>query len=172
MESTPGGEMTKNNQKSFINSLQDSRQKLEELLGKVNKVDEIYPGWTIKDLLAHIAGWDEVVLNALIAHASGEMPVVTAKNGLNQFNLESVQKRKEFSYEKVIAEFEGLRQKVLETILTMPGNKLSEPFISPWGQKLTISDLVDIFSEHELEHAEDIHRWLEKPNRPISKEGK
>jgi hypothetical protein len=165
-----GGEMTNSDQEVFVKRLSESRNELEELIGKVNFHKEIYPGWTIKDLLAHIAGWDEVVLKTLKAHAAGEVPTITVKNGIDAFNLESVKARKDLPYDVVFEEFNSSRKMILETILEMPNEKIKESLISPWGQKQTVSDLVDIFSEHELEHAEDVHKWLENPDKTVINE--
>ncbi len=151
--------------------LQGSRDRLEILLPKITPGKEIYPGWDIKDLLAHIAGWDKAILTTLQAHIADKDQVITVREGINKFNSQSVAERKGFEYSKILEEFRELRSLILEIITGMPGGKISQSFISPWGQKVTVKDLVKIFSEHENEHAEDVHQWLESPDQPIQKTG-
>ena len=40
----------------LFHRLDKARSKIEELLPKIDPHKEIYPGWTIKDLLAHMTG--------------------------------------------------------------------------------------------------------------------
>jgi hypothetical protein len=151
--------------------LQGSRNRLETLIPKFDPGKEIYPGWDIKDILAHIAGWDQTILTTLQAHVADKDQVITVKEGITKFNSQSVAARKNFAYDKILEEFREIRKRILETISSMPDGKLVEPFISQWGQKVTVKDLVKIFSEHEDEHAEDMHQWLKNPGLPINKTG-
>jgi uncharacterized damage-inducible protein DinB len=51
----------------LIERLKNARQPLEDLLHQAPPDKEIYAGWTLKDLLAHISGWDHVTIEALQA---------------------------------------------------------------------------------------------------------
>jgi hypothetical protein len=49
----------------LIQGLEKARTKL---LGVVDQFDpslEVYPHWTIKELLAHLAGWDDAIIDTL-----------------------------------------------------------------------------------------------------------
>ena len=60
----------------LIERLQHARKPLEDLLPKAPPEKEIYANWTVKELLAHLTGWDDVTIEALQAHGRGE-PVST-----------------------------------------------------------------------------------------------
>jgi hypothetical protein len=151
--------------------LHESRVRLETYLPKIAPGKEIYPGWDIKDILAHIAGWDEAILKTLQAHVTDKKQVITVKEGINNYNRQSVAARKGFEYKKILEEFHELRRLILDIIAGMTDAKLAQPFTSPWGQEVTVKDLVNIFSEHEDEHAEDLHQWLKHPGQPLQKKG-
>ena len=159
------------NAQNVIDRLLKARNDLENLLPKVKPGSEIYPGWTIEDILAHIAGWDEQILLALHRHAADRDQVITVKEGINKFNKQSIAVRKEENHSSILQEFHENRKKIITSLMDMPEKKLVEPFISPWGEKLTIQEIGSIFSEHEEEHARDILAWLENPDHPIEKEG-
>lgn len=36
---------------------------------------EIYPGWTLKEVLAHITGWDDAAIASLHAHLADDVPL-------------------------------------------------------------------------------------------------
>jgi hypothetical protein len=54
----------------------------------------------------------------------------------------------------------------------LPEEKFFEPIALPWGKETTVKKLVDIFSRHEKEHAQDIIEWLKQPEKPLGKAGK
>jgi len=163
--------MTTADRNFLLQRLDETRAKIEELLPKVDPKKEIYPGWTIKDLLAHITGWDDATIDSLRAHVAGRVPAIPADRGINEYNARTVSTRQDLDYEHILGEWRLTRQ-VLRTIIEqMPDDKFSNPLIVPWGEKGTVTFLVDIFREHEEEHVHDILEWLKNPERPIGKRG-
>ena len=43
-------------------ALEQSRSVMMDLLDKVDKNRTIYPTWTIREIIAHIAGWDDTAI--------------------------------------------------------------------------------------------------------------
>jgi hypothetical protein len=151
--------------------LDETRQEIEVLLSKIDPGKPIYPGWTIKDVLAHMTGWDDVTIASLRAHIGGRLPSQEAIRSLNDYNTRTVASRQDLDYELVLKEWRLTRQ-VLRTIIEqMPEDKFIEPLHVPWGGKTTVTELVDMFRGHEQEHARDIRTWMANPNKPLGKEG-
>ena len=48
---------------------------------------------------------------------------------------------------------------------------LALPVTVPWGGKPIVTNLVEIFHDHEKEHIQDILSWQENPDKPLSKGG-
>jgi hypothetical protein len=163
--------MTGPDRTALIKQLDETRTKFEELLPRVDPGKEIYPGWTIKDILAHVSGWDDATIDSLRSHVAGRSPETPAKIGIDQYNLLSIQTRADADYEHVFNEWK-LNRHILHTILEqMPEGKFNEPLIVPWGPLKTVGYLVDLFREHEEEHVQDIIEWLAHPERPLAKGG-
>lgn len=156
---------------SLIDRLDKSRQKLVELLPGIDPVPEIYPSWTIKQMLAHITGWDDVWLDALQAHIQGYPLAIPTIHSLDQYNEMTVASREGLNYDQTLEEFHQTRQALRELIRQIPEDKILEPITVPWGGKETLDSLVEIFSTHEIEHAHDIKAWLKQPARPPGKVG-
>jgi hypothetical protein len=155
----------------LIHRLDEARLKIEELLPKIDAVKEIYPGWTIKQMLAHITGWDEVTIDSLRAHIAGRVPSVPANRGINEFNARTVASKREQDYFHILDDWRLTRKKLRTLLEEMPEERFAEPITAPWGEKGTVAHLVDIFREHEEKHVRDINEWLKRTEKPLGKAG-
>jgi hypothetical protein len=163
--------MTKADQQYLLARLDETRLRLEQLLPRIPHDKEIYPGWTIKDLLAHISGWDEASIDSLRAHVSGRLPGTPADRGIDEYNVRTVASRTDLDYEHVLKEWILTRQVLRSIVEQMSEDKFIQPLIVPWGGKGTVPSLVETFRDHEDEHARDISAWLQHPDKPLEKEG-
>ena len=155
----------------LLHRLAEIRQKIEELLPKIDPAKEIYPGWRIKQMLAHITGWDDAAIDSLRAHIAGRAPAIPAIRGIDEYNIRMVAFRHGLDYSHILDEWR-LTRKVLHTIIEeMPEDKFKEHLVFPWGEKGTVTYLVDIFRDHEEKHARDINEWLKRPDTPLGKAG-
>ena len=168
---TSGETMTLPDREFLLERLDQTRSKIEDLLPRVDSTKEIYPGWTIKDMLAHITGWDDATIDSLRAHTAGRHPLTPADQGIDEYNSRTVTSRIQLDYKHILDEWRLTRQ-VLRTIIEkMPDDKFVEPLIVPWGPKATVTFLVETFRDHEEEHAHDIREWLNHPDEPLTKKG-
>jgi hypothetical protein len=136
--------------------LDAAREEMRAVLEGMDIHMEIYPGWTIKHVLAHIAGWDDAVIASLHAHAGGQEPAAPAARGIDFYNAQSVATREALSYEHVVKEWGLARQQFKAALDALSPEKLAEPLLFPWGATGTVAQLVQIFAEHELDHAAEI----------------
>jgi hypothetical protein len=144
----------------LIRDLDEARETMRAVVAKVDPKLEIYPGWTMKHVLAHLAGWDDATLASLRAHMGGEEPGTPAVRGIDHYNAESVATREPLSYEQVIREWELAREQVKGLLRQMPEDKFDEPLLSAWGARTTVARLSAVFVRHEIEHAEEIEGLL------------
>jgi hypothetical protein len=54
----------------------------------------------------------------------------------------------------------------------LPGEEFFELITVSWGGKTSVMKLVDIFSDHEEEHTQDIIKWLKQLEKQLGKAGK
>ena len=161
--------MTSEDRDFLLHRLDETRSKVEDLLPKVDINRQIYPGWTIKDLIAHMTGWDDATIDSLRSHVAGCAPSVPAIRSLDEYNKLTVSSRNDLDYEQVLKEWRTTR-KVLRTIIEqMPEEEFFSPVIVPWGEKATVTYLVDMFRDHEEVHARDVMEWLKNPEECIRK---
>lgn len=140
----------------LIQELDTARAHLQAALDQVSRKAEIYPHWTLKELLAHLTGWDEAVTASLRAHAGGREPAVPASRGINLYNAQSVETREALSYEQVVRECQLAREQLKAALNALPPEKFSQPMVFPWGQSGAVEKLVRVFVEHDEEHTAEI----------------
>ena len=145
----------------LIQQLASAREKMRAVLADVDTHREIYPHWTIKQVLAHIAGWDDACIASLRAHQAGYEPGAPAARGIDFYNAQSVETREPLSYDQVVKEWELARNQLETVIHEMPPEKFKESFVFPWGRTGTIAQLVVVFVEHEEEHVVEIRKLIE-----------
>jgi DinB superfamily len=163
--------MTIKDRDFLLRRLDDTRSKIEELLLKTDRKKEIYPGWSIKELLAHMTGWDDATIDSLRAHVIGRPPSVATIHSLDTYNAGTVSSRNNLNYDQILKEWRLTRQVLRTLIEQMPEEKFFEPLSVPWGGKATVTYLVDMFREHEEEHANDLKEWIKHPEKPLEKAG-
>lgn len=144
----------------LIAELDEARAEMRQLLKDVEVArianKELYPTWTIKELLSHITGWDDASIDSLRAVMASRVPLTPAHRGIDPYNASTVYEREPLSLEQVIAEWEHTREDFKQAIRDLPDSLFDQPFVFAWGQRGTVTELVAIFAEHEKEHAEEI----------------
>lgn len=158
--------MTNADQQFLLNRLDAARAQVEELLPQLPRQEEIYSGWTIKDLLAHLTGWDEALIDTFRAHVSGQPPKTPADRCIDEYNSRMVASRSDLDFLHVLQEWKLTRQ-ILRTIFEqMPEEEFLQPFTTPWGEQGSVTTVLGIIREHEEQHAQGLRAWLLNPAKP------
>jgi hypothetical protein len=145
---------------SLLKKMERSRARLNAALADATPYMEIYPSWKIKQVMDHIAGWDELVYLTLEAYQQEKSPPSMKGMGIDQYNAASVSSRSELLLEQSRQEYDSIRQKVLLSLRELPTEMLTREYTAPWGGMCTIPSIMKIFVSHELEHARQIEKLL------------
>ncbi|MEW5831057.1 MAG: maleylpyruvate isomerase N-terminal domain-containing protein [Chloroflexota bacterium] len=153
---------------SLIHQLEEARDGIRAALPEIDRRKDIYPGWTIKELLAHMTGWDDALIAAIRAHIGGDEIGTPAARGIDVYNAETVSTREAIDYEATRLEWERTRQILIETLRSVPEDKFRTPLVYPWGGEGTISRMIGVFIHHETaEHGNDLREWLKDQEQPL-----
>jgi len=152
--------MTQN--ETLIQRLETSRAMMIAHLDEIDRNRKIYPLWTVREIIAHLSGWDDATIAFIKAIVAGEVPATPAARGIDVYNAETVATREGLDYDHIYREYIETRKVLLDLIRAMPEEKTTQQFILPWGDKGTLVDIIDIFGPHEEEHAEDVQKIIEK----------
>jgi hypothetical protein len=149
----------------LIEQLDNARQMMHNIVDEIDPDLEIYEGWTIKDLLAHLTGWDDSTIASLEAHIAGDAPATPAARGIDYYNTQTVETRQSLDLEHVLREWEFTRERLKKLILEMPRDKIEQTLVVAWGSTGTVRELVQIFAEHEEEHAVEIQGIMKRKSK-------
>lgn len=151
-----------------LQKYQYSQAILTSQLEEVDKNRKIYPLWTIREIVAHLSGWDDSIIGMLGALLKGETPPTPAARGADVYNAETVSTREGLSYDHIIREYYNTREKLISLIRQASDEILTTRSTLPWGEEGSVAGLARFFSEHEAEHAEDIKKFIEEAKQSSS----
>jgi uncharacterized damage-inducible protein DinB len=118
----------------------------------------IYEGWTIKDVLAHLIGWDEWVLRTvplIVQDRADEIPRIAP----DSFNGLAIATWRPKSLAEVIAALQKSLQQVVELFSILDYLQI-DLRRQRKGKIITIrSYVVDLMVEHERQHVAEIRQW-------------
>lgn len=141
--------------------LENSRAQMISHLEEIDKNRKIYPLWTIREILAHLSGWDDATIAFIRALQEDREPATPAARGIDVYNAESVFTREGLDYDHIYREYIETRRVLLALIRDLPEELVVKPYTLPWGGTGTLVDIVNIWGPHELEHAEDVHQLMQ-----------
>ena len=114
-------------------------------------------GWSVKDILAHLAMWEEIALLDMCRVARGDRAALDAWDHSfnNEWNHIQFALRKGFPLPQVITELAEVRRGTIELVGSVPEERLVGGFIP---------STCAIHARHDREHAEQIREWRQKEN--------
>lgn len=137
------------------NELRASYQGLSE--GNMTRLGAVGE-WSVKDVLSHVASWEEVALPDLARLARGDMAILASMDlysaNYDDANSMIMSMRRNLPLDQVLRELDLLRADFMTAVSRLPESALAE------GQFGRI--LVQITAEHDKEHAENIRQWRSK----------
>ena len=116
--------------------------------------------WSVKDIVAHLASYEQVLVDILIA-CKGEGPTPALNNFIElgrQFNDNEVSQRREKTLQDVLTEFNDAHAQVMSLIVTVPPETLRQTGTLPWyGMEYALDDvIVYMYYGHKREHSAQI----------------
>jgi uncharacterized damage-inducible protein DinB len=108
-------------------------------------------GWTLRELVAHLAGWEQFALAGLQQLQS---PTLTS---IQAFNEQSVAERAEQTFDEVWKEYVTTRRALIDHAIRMSQSDLEQTLINPWGWQRTPYTWLLIWPHHDMEHARHIY---------------
>ncbi len=136
---------------------------LEQLIGLDETALSEVPfldGWTVKDLLAHIAAWDRWELQEMERMAGGEHPDLTTVRDMDSYNAAVVAAWGERALTEVLAELQEARAAWVDWLRALPEEEFSRQRLFE-GEDWSFPGCVEVQWRHDAEHAAQIAVWRE-----------
>jgi len=152
----------------LVAKLETNRDELLNLLANLS--DEqlttipVIGEWTIKDAVGHVSYWEQVIHDHVRESiVEGRPHPMRDDENDNIVNPREAAKRKDWSWQRVRAEFENTRRALIERVESLSEEQLAFVVPNPWwGETGFYSVGAMIESDalgHCREHSEQIKRW-------------
>ncbi len=140
-------------------------QEFGELVEGLSEREMLEPGvvegWSVKDMLGHIAFWAQKAADDLKLVAEGrqdEMHQFTQMQEADEWNAREWQRRKDMPLAEIEAEWERSHEAARAVLESTPAEKLD---LQVTGRRTDIRFAGDTFL-HYREHAEQIRAWQQQ----------
>jgi hypothetical protein len=156
-----------NRKDEIITGLVEARRKILDVASDLSpeKQDEIFLGvWNIKDLLAHLVGWDYTNIESIEDIRSGESLRIFEQYDPDwaQYNADLVEKYGEEDFGKLLEAIQRSHQELIKFIERIPTDDLEKDFgvRAPNGENITVESVLQFEIEDEGRHLQQILEWL------------
>lgn len=111
--------------------------------------------WSVKDILAHVASWEEQILPDLRRIRDGHRPALASfrEQDVDQWNALIMSLRKNFPLEQVLHELDYYRRTTKEALDFLPDAAFASGFV-PATCAISV--------HHDREHAGQIRAWRQR----------
>ena len=144
-----------------------TREELLEVIGQMETADWERPvqategGWTVKQVLLHLATSESGQINAGRAIAAGR-PTVPDDFDLNRYNNRQVEKNKDKQPPEILFSMAESRQKLLAFLDEVSAEDLDKHGKHGRGDVISLEQLFYRIGGHEAEHTAEIRKALGK----------
>jgi hypothetical protein len=146
----------------ILSSLVETRR---NILAEISKLSErqknqIFLGiWSVKDLMAHFAGWDDTNLHAVKSLLESKTPSFYEyrDHDWQTYNAMLVKKHKRDSLRELLGSVKDSQKKLIEFLKTIPPENFTKDFGARFrGYKVTIQRLLEAELGDEQTHLQQI----------------
>jgi hypothetical protein len=119
-------------------------------------------GRTAKDIIAHVAAWDSLVLSRLRMVGNGRTAQIEPQgvgSGRDAFNAERQQRYQNSSLKLVLAFALRERSNLIYAFNQLSDAELASRFTLPWGEKTSRREWFEERWEHDAHHAAELEAW-------------
>ncbi|MBI4302352.1 MAG: DinB family protein [Chloroflexi bacterium] len=141
-----------------------TRQELIQLIQNFNQEDwqkpTENPGWSTKDLLAHLTASEPSILGAIQRTLRGE-PARAPNFDLNRWNASHVERRREYSVKELLEELNTGREATWRLLDTISDEELMREVPASGAIRSTLWSRFRRIADHEAEHLAQLRRALQ-----------
>ncbi len=152
-----------------LEAITSERNHLDSLIAPLSDAQLCQPGlaggWSVKDVLAHIAAWEKRCLDGIETGLRGGTPIWPEAGytwqDTDRLNEETFQENKDRSLEDVQTESRKSYEQFLALVERLSDEDLNDPQRFPWTEGESIlAFIADNSYNHYREHSEQIRAWL------------
>lgn len=157
------------NKPDLLQAILTERRRLDHTLIRLSEAEMLLPGacgeWTAKDLLAHLAGWEQLLRGWYAARVEmrepQEPPEVRTMKAIHQTNAALYLTYRDWSLEQVRTLYRTSYDSTLEVVRGIPEAELFTRGFYPWTGRWLLADFVIANTSNHYRWAKSmLQRWL------------
>ncbi|HEX7587533.1 MAG TPA: DinB family protein [Anaerolineae bacterium] len=141
----------------------DLASSLEGISDETMSTRPVIDWWTLKDMLGHIAMWEQVALRFIEQFQSEGAPKSLGLGddaAVDVYNKRGAAERRDWPLALIRSKFDAARIDLLAAVEGLRDEQLNAPLAAPWESGVTLERLIAWNSyEHVPEHIEQIVKW-------------
>jgi uncharacterized damage-inducible protein DinB len=151
----------------IISDLIEARRKILNVAYTLppDKRDEVFLGvWSVRDLLAHLVGWDYTNIDAVRAILNDVLPEFYAHHDRDwkTYNERLVEQCRKDDYVELLSSVENSHRELVDFLATVPADEFEKDRgIRFRRYKVTIGRLLQAEAEDEMEHHGQIEQFAQ-----------
>lgn len=156
----------------LLREMVEERRLLMEALSSLSRDDLQRPGvighWSLKDLLGHLASWDEMTVRFLRLLKEGRFwPEEETIRDIASWNEQEVARKRALTLDEVMENLRGASEMAAAEVAELTPADLEKRVPLPWDQIGTVRHMILTSGpEHDRKHREDILRFRKSIGRP------
>lgn len=146
------GPTTRDSAYAVLNSSREELRRAIEGLTAEQMTDAVIDGWSIKDQLAHVAFWEELMAQDFLRVARGHAAALMYHSSERTDDLNDliISMRRKFPLGQVLSELDRTRVEMMAALDALPDEAFATGFVPAF---------LGICGRHDEEHSELIDRW-------------
>ena len=156
----------------LLRDILTQRRQLEKNLAGISAAEKVIPGvcgeWSVKDIMAHLAAWEQLFLGWYQAGLRGAIPAIPAagfEHEMHKLNAFIYTQIASHSLEDVETEFAASYQQVLALVQALPEEDLFTPGCYAWTGNHRLVDYVTPNTSNHYAWAKTlIRKWVKRRN--------
>lgn len=145
--------------------LQDLKSTYQEALDTLSQIDPSIvvfdeSGWTVRDLIDHVAMWEDEKVKGLEAFITDDVYLTPnfSTDKLSEYNRQMRDARLQCSYEEVIEVWQSIRDRMIDVVENMTTHQFKSAMTPPWGgaETMCAAAVAQDAIRHQNEHMEQI----------------
>lgn len=138
---------------NLIEELNQLQHEFIEVAQQLEETKRNQPGvcgsWSPKQVIAHITGWDKEVIRQFGLFQDGLEKAI--EHNLDEFNKDSVQKRRHLNWNETILELQRVHQQFYQSAMSVSSQALA--------QNGEYRNWVQVQIDHYKHHTKQLEKW-------------
>jgi tetratricopeptide (TPR) repeat protein len=161
--------MSAKEKKRLVDSLTEAHLSARSVIDNADLEMPVYKesGWRVRDIVGHIATWDQEITNSLRAYQEGlEYLTPDLDEEEVEFNESAVLEQRKLSTQQILGEFESAFENFKRAIEETPDDRFPGDLLYPWGdERGDIATMVEYMIEHAIEHRDEIENAMQESQK-------